>query len=388
MSPPAKQPPSNTDNSVRPKCFVIIPFKKCDQELKAVQKAARACRVDPIRGDGPREAGLIPRQILREIRQASIAIVVLTDDNMGADSPTELNANVVYELGIAHQILGEERVVILLREGKKCFYDISACRHLVYTQAQLSTPEFQKKLQDYINEAIKVHAAEESWNVVRNPLARTKIIVQHLDFVLQRELQAGKINELVIRTISGLGSLSISDREPFDASFEPEYVRHLRLERDKLRELLSRGARLKAIIMPPRRIGSEELSERLKRRYQRLIALLEGGSDFPAGSEEARLDQLAIRNCEIVLAPVPSPNLMIIGNQIAFEGIKRGGQAGFSRTHCETNPTVIHDMITQFDEHFAHCKNDLIRRESVDGLLLDQLKRCYQQATTGLTEDR
>jgi hypothetical protein len=67
------------------------------------------------------------------------------------------------------------------------------------------------------------------------------------------------------------------------------------------------------------------MPERLRVRFERLMGLLEGRSDNVDDSNAAAEDLDAMKQCEFTLTPVPMPNLMIIGDQVAYEGMKRSG---------------------------------------------------------------
>src|SRR5439155_702912 len=80
------------------------------------------------------------------------------------------------------------------------------------------------------------------------------------------------------------------------------------------------------------------MPERLRDQYKRLIGLLEGNSDIRRDSRMAAKDVKAMKQCQFALSPVPMPNVFIVGDTIAYEGMKRGGTGGFEMTHCEKNP--------------------------------------------------
>jgi hypothetical protein len=156
--------------------------------------------------------------------------------------------------------------------------------------------------------------------------------------------------------IAGLGSLAISNLEAPDPELGHEYNDALREERDLLCEALVMGAKLKALLHPPRRFTRRMLDERLKSRYERLIGLLEGRSDFAGDTAHVEADLKAMKRCEFLVTPVPMPHLFVIGNQVAYEGMKRGGSRGYAMTHCETDLQAVQKIIEDFDMHFAECR--------------------------------
>ena len=80
-----------------------------------------------------------------------------------------------------------------------------------------------------------------------------------------------------------------------------------------------KGARLKAVLNPPRRFLQAMLPERLRVRFARLIGLFEGRSDIRGKLKAAAEDVKATKQCEFALSPVPMPNVFIIGDQVAYE---------------------------------------------------------------------
>jgi hypothetical protein len=84
-----------------------------------------------------------------------------------------------------------------------------------------------------------------------------------------------------------------------------------------------------------------------------------------------------VKNCEFALSPVPTPNLFIIGDEAAYEGMKRSSAGGFDMTHCETGKQELQELIDQFDRFFAESKAEMCRTHPDDGCFLQQLKAFY-----------
>ena len=118
----------------------------------------------------------------------------------------------------------------------------------------------------------------------------------------------------------------------------------------------------------------------MQARYKRLIQLLEtrrGTNRKPMGWA---MVQKVIKQCEFVISPVPMPHLFIIGDRVAYEGMKRGGSSGFGMTHCENNPDALKPMIEQFDRFFASSREDMILARPPDGQVAKQLHEFYEEA--------
>jgi hypothetical protein len=352
-------------------CFSIMPFKtRFNGASHIIKTAAKRCGLSYERGDFTKKSGNILAHIVNEISHAAVVVADITD----------LNPNVLYELGIAHQLLGPERVVILSQRvyGSTELFDVTQFRMLVYGRDKQGLAKLRAELPGRVAEAAKSNADHEHWRVVRGRLARTKMIVQDLKRLVE---QAGKgkhsLNGVTIRTVASLSSLAISDHEPHDSS-DREYMECLLEERNFLRAALLLGARLKAVLNPPRRFANSLKTGHLEKRYQRLIGLLRNKSDCET-AEAAKQDKAAIKRCEFTFSPVPMPNLFIIGNSIVYEGMKRAGAGGFEMTHWETSPDELRQMCEQFDDFFANSKRDMTHMHPGVSVA-DQLQEFYDEA--------
>lgn len=341
---------------MQPLCFSIMPFEDdFDEVNEIIRQAAEANGMTYLRSDMRRKSGSVKAQILRDIDQARVIVVDITGHN----------PNVFYELGIAHQAKPAEHVILITRSKEGAPYDVMDLRHFVYKRDQQGRQNLQETLTDAICEALKAHPTREYWNVIRGRTERTATIVRDLKRLLGILQDDGTDNYdsladlsgVTIRCAAGLTSLAISDHEPSDRSEGSNYDSLLRQERDLLRQALAQGARFKVLLNPPRRFAKKMFPDRLRARYRRLIKLLRGESDFE-DKENIHLDQKIMARCNFAMNPVPIPNLFMIDHPqhlITYEGIKRGGTRGFERTHFETDPEVVHQMIKEFDEHFDDC---------------------------------
>ncbi len=358
-------------------CFAILPFASEFTPVdKALRVAARRCGLRYVRGDAPEESGRIMPQILREIERAEVIVADISPDTKGHHNP-----NVFYELGIAHQVRGPERVVIITQQvdGKAAF-DIHQYRQLTYANHPKGRAELGRKLPKRLREAAASDVDQEFWNVIRGQLPRTKVIARHLALLTEGK-DRRQLAGLTIRVAAGLSSLAICESERDDRTADREYIDALLTERDALRDVLARGARLKAVLNPPRRFARSMKPRRLRARFQRLIRLLEGHSDIKGNPKAAADDIKAIRRSQIALSPVASPNLLIIGDQVAYEGMKRGGTGGFEMTHCEKNREAVRQLIRQFDQHFDQSRRDMKRRGGSRRTVVSELRRYLREAT-------
>jgi hypothetical protein len=344
-----------------------MPFGHSFNDIdRIIMAAAKECDLDYVRGDRLRRPGSIVAQILQDLRHAAVVVADISD----------MNPNVFYELGIAHQILGPERVVIITQPSKDPPYDVHEFRQLVYTHDEEGRLRLRQELPRYLKAAAMTGPDKEVWSVIRGRLPRTRVLVRDLNRLVE---ESDSLENVVIRMVAGLGSLAISDHEPLDDE-GPEYRDNLLLERNLVRRALRQGARLRLVLNPPRQFATLMLPERLKVRYERLIGLLEGRSDIVNDRNAAQEDIVTIERCDFALTSVPMPNLIILGETVAYEGMKRGGTRGFEMTHCETERISILELIEQFEQLFEQSGGGTITRDQA----ARQLRTFYSGAIAGM----
>lgn len=350
-------------------CFAIMPFNnRFDVVSQVIKESAKKCGLRYIRGDRRTQPGVILQHIISDIENAAVIVADVSDHN----------SNVFYELGIAHHLRGTGRVVIITQAVPEDVFDISAFRQLTYKPTPDGYDQLRKELPSALKDALASND-RVTWSVIRGRMERTGSIIKDLKGLVERA-KGKRPLDTTIRLIAGLGSLAISEHEPIDPVDGSTYNAKLIEERNALRGALLAGAELKAILNPPRPLhSSEHLQPRHCARYERLIGLLEGKSDM---RDHAEVDQdiRAIKRCRFALSPVPMPNLFIIGGQVAYEGVKRGGRSGFEMTHCETKPEGVEKLIEQFDMLFADSLSIVPIGSNSNDYFLEQLKRCYAEA--------
>jgi hypothetical protein len=358
------------------KCFSIMPFDGQFNDIDGIiGSAAKECGLLYKRGDHEKTPGVVINQVIKDIHAADVIV---------ADISTH-NANVMYELGIAHQLLGQERVIILTQSIKpEKEFDIHQFRKLVYTHDEPGRAKLRHDLPEQIKEALQASSDWEHWKVIRGRLPRTQFVVRDLERIIEQAGAKG-LEGLVIRCAAQLSSISISDHEACDPKLGGEYLNALLAERNAIRKALAHGARLKAVLNPPHRFTQAQLPDRLTARFSRLIGLLEGRSDIPGNPEAAVEDLKAIENCQFALSPIPMPNILILGNEVVYEGMKRGNAGGFDMTHCETEPAVVKHFIEDFDRFYEESHREMCRANPPDGCLLEQLKKSFRDAAPAKT---
>jgi len=356
-----------------PSCFAIMPFKAAFNDIeKIIKTAIEQCGMEYVRGDLTNRPGSIMAQVVHEIRRASVVIADITENN----------PNVFYELGVAHEIKGPDRVVILTQNIDPArAFDVHQFRQLVYTHDEVGRRKLRKELPERIKKASESLADQAVWSVVRGQLPRTLMLVRDLERLLDQATPK-QMENTVIRIAAGLSSLAISDLEPGDPKDDPEYIGALLTERNCLRQALCRGAKLRAVLNPPRRFTQALAPARLKVRYSRMIQLLQGSTDTPEDLAAAEADIQAMKRCEFILSPVATSNLFIIGDFVAYEGMKRGGTGGFEITHIESDPREVRELIRQFDVYFSESRADLKHTHPPDGQVTSLLQRFFDEANT------
>lgn len=185
-------------------------FKDFDRIIRA---SATKCGLESVHGDLSDKPGSIMPQILHEIRPAAVVVADITGHN----------PNVFYELGIAHQIKGPERVVIITPalDGKRA-YDVHQFRQLIYTHNTAGRMKLRKELPEPLAKASESSADQEFWNIIRGRLPRTRMLVRDLQRLIDH---AGSkiLKGTTIRIAAGLSSIAISDQDPADPELGIEY---------------------------------------------------------------------------------------------------------------------------------------------------------------------
>jgi hypothetical protein len=128
-------------------CFLIMPFKEqfnpvlatMMEVLEGPEIQMTCTRTDNLFGSSH-----VMLDILSGIRESEIVLADLT----------EQNANVFYELGIAHMIKENRKVILISQDHKWVPFDLRPFRYLVYENSDLGL----SKLRTSLTEAIKAAA--------------------------------------------------------------------------------------------------------------------------------------------------------------------------------------------------------------------------------------
>lgn len=132
--------------------FVAMPMSDHDFEpiwTDVYENAIQSVGLQPYRVNIPKTGDSILIDILRGLRRARLVLVDITPDNKSGEYP---NANVMYELGIAHTIRLPETVIVVRRMGAKIPFDISHIRALEYDSSNKKSA--QDSIRSYLDGAL------------------------------------------------------------------------------------------------------------------------------------------------------------------------------------------------------------------------------------------
>lgn len=136
------------------KCFVIMPFKsEFDLLYGNLKESLEIAGYNCIRADDISGSTAIMNKILCEMLSAQFIIADLTT----------LNANVFYELGIAHSFKDAKNVVIIKRKNEKCPFDLSHLSYIEYSENNLKY--LTSKIINYLNEVKYISDFYEMLNI-------------------------------------------------------------------------------------------------------------------------------------------------------------------------------------------------------------------------------
>lgn len=154
-----------TDKTGRPTCFVVMPFRQPFIEYFdfIYAPAITDAGLEPIKGDDLFAAGDVLGQIWRSIGGCSIVLAELT----------LLNANVYYEIGLAHAL---KKPTILASQNVDLIpFDLRGGRCIAYS---LSNPFWGNELRTAISRALE-ETGKEPLLSIPAPLLMDNLIENH-----------------------------------------------------------------------------------------------------------------------------------------------------------------------------------------------------------------
>jgi hypothetical protein len=308
-------------------CFVLMPFDDSFQIVyETVAKALKGLMVCTRADDMPLGRPILER-ILTGIRSAELIIADVTGKN----------ANVFYELGLAHT--QTKNVLLLAQDINDVPFDLRGL--FCHTYSPTSTGGL-KRLATVVRSAAQEVRARTVPAMLQGLLARTQQVVEYMERQLTPPLSP---KGMIIRVQAGFSSVSNAGYPEHGDEEMQKYGSLLERERDCLIQMVSRGAILEGIIFPP--VGPWEAGSRWHLRYERLLEFLRSDGS---------------RRCEFVVSTEEGPNLLFFGEEILFEGHKTGIEPGYGWTMVYTDKGYLRTRLTIFDMLFQSARRHTLKR--------------------------
>ena len=147
-------------NRQKPYAFIAMPFSTVPEDAwESIRTSVSGSGLDAIRADEDMSAGRIVDQVFHAIQYATVVIADLTGSN----------ANVFYELGLAHAL--DKTVIQLIGDTDTIPFDVAGIRTIRYSRANLA--ELQSRLEAAIAEALRQQ--ERAEYAAASPALSTKL---------------------------------------------------------------------------------------------------------------------------------------------------------------------------------------------------------------------
>lgn len=306
-------------------CFVLMPFDdRFTIVYETIVKALKGLMVCTRADDLPIGKPIL-EHILTGIRSSELIIADLTGRN----------ANVFYELGLAHS--QTKNALLLTQDINDVPFDL---RGLFCHTYSLHSANGLKHLAKIVRSAAAEVMAKSVPTMLQGAVARTKQIVEYMDRYLA---VPKKLNGLVIRIQAAFSSVSNMGYPDSKDINRQQYGRWLERERDTLIQLIEGGATLQAIIYPSMAPRMLESGERSSQRYNKLLEFLNTRADL-------------LDHCEFVVSTEAGPNLLFMGEDILFEGYKTGIEGGYGWTMVYTDKNYLSTRLAIFDMLFYSAR--------------------------------
>ena len=331
--------------------FVVMPFTAdhSDHLRKLIRKVCTKHKLLPIWGDDPLRSLPIIDAVKNALLHSEIIIVDITDTN----------ANVMYELGIAHANRGYDPVVLLCREPGDLPFNISGIRHIFFDLPK-NREVFARRLGQYL-EDIKLLSKP---HVQESFADRTERIVDELAQLC--ELPNAELRKQTVRFSGSTSAFAFGPNEGSGTGCH----KRLGQERDVLVRLARRGCPIRCIITPPGPYAF--IPDGRLRAVQRVTQLL----TFFESAEEV------LNHIEWAVSRYFQRNLYIIGNRCCFEGYKTEAAEGFDMTLCHT----AHEAVTAHINFYDSLFSKLAVRTLKDAYPGQQMRLGTRRASVALRE--
>lgn len=346
-------------------CFVLMPFESpftivFETITKALKGLMICKRADDLLLGKP-----ILERILTGIRSAELIIADLTGKN----------ANVFYELGLAH--VQTKNVLLLAQSIDDIPFDLRGFSCQVYSTN--STGELNA-LARIVRHAAKDVRAKAVPTMLESKLDRT----QHIVNCIERQLDSPRsLKDVVIRIQAHFSSFSNIGYPDSEDPLQRKYGELLEKERDGLKEMIKNGAILQAIIHPPSQPGTIRFAKRWQLRFDKLLEFLQEENEV-------------MNRSEFVISTEEGTNLLFFGEDTLFEGYKteiEGG--GFGWTVIYTDKDYLKVRLRVYEMLFQSAREHTLKRygppdsQNTDAQALKQaVINAVKMAKEGVSEPR
>ena len=121
--------------------FIVMPFAtKFDPVHEAARAGIQGAGLEPVRSDDMYTPKAVLEKILRQIAEAEVVVADLTGRN----------ANVFYELGIAHMV--KDNVILLAQSSKSIPFDLRPFGCIIYRSTESGLRELAENLKGAVQE--------------------------------------------------------------------------------------------------------------------------------------------------------------------------------------------------------------------------------------------
>jgi len=300
----------------RDKVFVVMPFRKPDPDPlweNVITAAYKQAGFHVQRADSPKEPRPITVDIFEGIETANTIIADLTD----------LNPNVLYEVGIAHARC--DWVIHLAKKGQDLPFDLKEHRCIFYENLRDS----QNKLCSELYLTLKEIEGSEPPSEIKSLSERTQLIIRDLERLL--ELSPSDLSNQTVLFSGFLSAFSFKN----DQKFPPEIsagAKDVIREKKCLLDLAQQGCKIKCIITPPTPNDiTDSNREYFRTRVDYLLNFLKS---------EAK----ELQNIDWIISNFRQKNFYIIGNISCYEGYKLGLERGYSITMRQSGKAVTESI--------------------------------------------
>ncbi len=329
------------------KAFVLMPFdRKYDPVYAIIKRTARSAGYTCYRADDKCVSGNVVRQIIDEISEADVVIADLTGRN----------PNVFYETAIAHERKKENKVILIAQKDKDVPFDLQALRYLKYSiREESGKKRFRDKLRNFLKEAGK-DSSSSPFEVIEGTDERTRRITAELNTLAANNTL--QFHNMTIYAQTALSIFSVSKKE-VDSAITSQQKHHKELissEKKATIDLIRMGAICRVILNPPIE-GAEGFNlTYLEYRYQEMIKLLDPKTTKFEDVFSTKSD------IEFAISPIRQNNMLIIGDNVCFEGRKSGFLSGYDVTTRITDKILLSSLNNAFTKLFDDAKKHTVSK--------------------------